>query len=288
MVHCAYGEKRANVPTLCLFVLRTVLAGALLFAGTQYAAAQLILPPLGFFLKVPAGNLLDVSTSPGTLTSDDCPGGGPCAVTATASDTGLVSTAGGASNIAGAGGYASFSFNFEVVGGNGSTVSVPMFFNGAINTTVSGVEVGVFAQATAVASVAVYTQVGEVADLYSCSELAEVYCSGSPAGTAPSAVNVPFTIEANTVGNVAIGVEGTGTAQQVGASGEFSATADPIVAIQPSFLASHPGYSLVFDQGYQPPSAVPEPSTWAMLIVGFAGLGYAGLRRSRARRAAKA
>jgi PEP-CTERM motif len=28
-------------------------------------------------------------------------------------------------------------------------------------------------------------------------------------------------------------------------------------------------------------SVVPEPSTWAMLLLGFAGLGYAGYRRSR-------
>jgi PEP-CTERM motif len=28
-------------------------------------------------------------------------------------------------------------------------------------------------------------------------------------------------------------------------------------------------------------SAVPEPSTWAMLLIGFAGLGYAGYRRAR-------
>ena len=27
---------------------------------------------------------------------------------------------------------------------------------------------------------------------------------------------------------------------------------------------------------------VPEPSTWAMLVVGFAGLGYAGWRRAKA------
>jgi hypothetical protein len=27
--------------------------------------------------------------------------------------------------------------------------------------------------------------------------------------------------------------------------------------------------------------AVPEPSTWAMMLVGFVGLGYAGFRRAR-------
>jgi CHRD domain-containing protein/PEP-CTERM motif-containing protein len=30
------------------------------------------------------------------------------------------------------------------------------------------------------------------------------------------------------------------------------------------------------------PGGVPEPSTWAMMLVGFAGLGYAGYRRARA------
>jgi Protein of unknown function (DUF642)/PEP-CTERM motif len=34
------------------------------------------------------------------------------------------------------------------------------------------------------------------------------------------------------------------------------------------------------------PGGVPEPSTWAMMLVGFAGLGYAGYRRARKPRAA--
>ena len=37
------------------------------------------------------------------------------------------------------------------------------------------------------------------------------------------------------------------------------------------------GYGLDFVVG----GAVPEPSTWAMMLVGFAGLGYMGYRRSR-------
>ncbi len=31
-------------------------------------------------------------------------------------------------------------------------------------------------------------------------------------------------------------------------------------------------------------SPVPEPSTWAMMLIGFVGLGYAALRRSEAKR----
>jgi hypothetical protein len=27
--------------------------------------------------------------------------------------------------------------------------------------------------------------------------------------------------------------------------------------------------------------SVPEPSTWAMMLLGFAGLGYAGFKRAR-------
>jgi hypothetical protein len=33
-------------------------------------------------------------------------------------------------------------------------------------------------------------------------------------------------------------------------------------------------------------AAVPEPSTWAMMLVGFAGLGYADYRKTREPRAA--
>jgi hypothetical protein len=35
-----------------------------------------------------------------------------------------------------------------------------------------------------------------------------------------------------------------------------------------------------------PPLPVPEPSTWAMLLIGFAGLGFAGYRQAREPRAA--
>ena len=35
-------------------------------------------------------------------------------------------------------------------------------------------------------------------------------------------------------------------------------------------------------------AVVPEPSTWAMMLLGFAGLGFAGYRHARRRRPASA
>jgi hypothetical protein len=61
---------------------------------------------------------------------------------------------------------------------------------------------------------------------------------------------------------------------------------DPYFSVDQS-LNSDPGaYSIVTSPGVgNAPgsiSGIPEASTWAMLIVGFAGLGYAGLRRPKA------
>jgi hypothetical protein len=42
-----------------------------------------------------------------------------------------------------------------------------------------------------------------------------------------------------------------------------------------------PQQALVLDYGAFTVSAVPEPSTWAMMILGFAGIGFMGYRRSR-------
>ena len=38
---------------------------------------------------------------------------------------------------------------------------------------------------------------------------------------------------------------------------------------------------LVYAQAGLPPPGTPEPSTWVMMALGFAGLGFAGYRRAR-------
>jgi hypothetical protein len=45
------------------------------------------------------------------------------------------------------------------------------------------------------------------------------------------------------------------------------------------------GYEMAF-QTFVQPSAVPELSTWAMMMIGFAGLGFAGHRKARTGRTA--
>ena len=69
------------------------------------------------------------------------------------------------------------------------------------------------------------------------------------------------------------GVDGLGSQSSAGDNQWFNIwdTAGPIVF----FTASSTQNSFEFDMG----SAVPEPATWAMLVIGFAGLGYAATRR---------
>ena len=64
-----------------------------------------------------------------------------------------------------------------------------------------------------------------------------------------------------------------------GLSGVIDATLDPNV------FTDTQGYSILFGDGIGNGTGVPtapEPSTWAMLLIGFATLGFAGYRRSRA------
>jgi PEP-CTERM motif len=105
--------------------------------------------------------------------------------------------------------------------------------------------------------------------------------SASAGGTVlPALVTVP----ANTL--VAVYTLASAGAQYGGAS----ATADPTFELDP-LAATSKDFTLVFSPGVTSSAplsgpTIPEPSTWAMMIVGFAGLGYLGWRRGRARPAA--
>ena len=51
------------------------------------------------------------------------------------------------------------------------------------------------------------------------------------------------------------------------------------------FYVEAPMEIATISSGMITPAVVPEPSTWAMILLGFTGLGYAGYRRAKAGRA---
>jgi PEP-CTERM motif len=83
-------------------------------------------------------------------------------------------------------------------------------------------------------------------------------------------------LQANELYQVKMIVEGSAGASSANGTlniAESSATVDPTFAIDPSFAQQ---YSIVFSPSI---GAVPEPSTWAMMILGFAGVGFMAYRR---------
>ncbi len=139
---------------------------------------------------------------------------------------------------------------------------------------------------TSSASIAVTV---ELADGYSyglTQQTDYVETNGSKTGVfdVNSIAGVPFIID--------LSARETTYADESGSS-QASAYVDPIIAIDPAYLAAHPGATFSISPGIgngAPPSVagVPEPSTWMLMLAGVAGLGLAlrGSRRADSRQIA--
>jgi hypothetical protein len=79
---------------------------------------------------------------------------------------------------------------------------------------------------------------------------------------------------------VALGVGATGTGDQFSSAGNELVTITGLPAFTTATFSSTRN-AFEFSIG----SAVPEPTTWAMMMLGFAGLGYAAFRRNTKGRA---
>ena len=88
----------------------------------------------------------------------------------------------------------------------------------------------------------------------------------------------------NRIGTFHLYVSGQGQIACVGCSAHGTAYVDPFIQIDPNF-AQADEFALVISAGignFPPNSGVaPEPSTWAMLLIGFVGLGFASYRMTK-------
>jgi PEP-CTERM motif len=98
------------------------------------------------------------------------------------------------------------------------------------------------------------------ADIASCGTEPRSF-SGSQTSDAYAGIEYSFIIESQ-----GHSTEGTGG---------YYVGIDPMIQIAPGFAEARE-FSLVFSPAV---GAIPEPSTWAMMLIAFAGMGYAGWRQ---------
>ncbi len=165
---------------------------------------------------------------------------------------------------------AAMTYYYEVIGPYAA--SVPIRTSAFLSTSADG---------TSAVATASYSYASNAYSVFACSATETGYCN-----TYPSSINFSspvFYLTAEQVYFSQLYAQGgAGTLPDVDiTSGSYTATIDPTLVIDPTWLASNPGFSIVYSSNVVLTSGVPEPSTWALLLLGFAGLGFAGHRRAK-------
>jgi PEP-CTERM motif len=170
--------------------------------------------------------------------------------------------------------FASLGFSFEIVGGTPSD-QVPILITTNLATEVQGKNAHVDSRITVSPQPSIP---GSAVQEFTCADIenAAVLCNGIPDTEFDGTLSV--TAFADVLGSVQMVVS-------VGASDGSDAigSADPMIEIDPTYLATHPGLTIALSDGVgnglppSSPTGVPEPSSLALLAVGLAAL--VGLRR---------
>ena len=84
--------------------------------------------------------------------------------------------------------------------------------------------------------------------------------------------------------DVAVDVFASGSAQFTSTYANYTETAEGGATADATFVIDKPGYSAYTIEGVPAgpaAAATPEPATWAMMLLGFAGLGFFSYRHNR-------
>jgi len=186
-------------------------------------------------------------------------------------------------------------YYYFTVYGPSAGVSVPLLISATAGASANGVTGSTADGAGVVSWAANGKVVGQLNTGVTCvgaSCTANTSTLGVPAGDeiagkGISIENVPFTTTSLAANSTTPSyasyaeIEAGGTLND--GSGSFSAFADPVIEIDPGWLATHPGYYLVFSSNVTAPAGtgtgpgtgsrgVPEPGTLLLALMGIAGV----------------
>jgi PEP-CTERM motif len=219
------------------------------------AAADIIVPPPYIEVNGGVGNFGTFSSAGSTITLTSTPN-----PSITASTTGLgPNDSANEYDTEGVVGY------YVVITGGQQGDPVPLIVTGSLSTSASGGDAGDVISASAAINLSFYSGNYGASESVGCGNVARgedcsnPTWSGSLTAIAGEGYSNFISITTTTV------VESSGTAY---------AFADPVVAIDPTFLAANPEYSLALNVG-NTPTAAPEPSTLMLASGCLLGLVFA-------------
>jgi hypothetical protein len=252
---------------LCLFGIGALLGmqseARAVVAALPDASSDIILTVNG---SVQSQNLFQSLTGPTSFSSAN----GSASATATAAlqpSPFISATASISGNQGQAISYETFSYYFWVTNSTNSAVQAVFSANGAVtNSSTTPNE----------AQLTVDSSLGNL--------LTASACAGGPGGGCgigisanPSfSIATPVTLTANTIYQVS---ESVYALAQSGYQSSSYSYIDPVITFAPGFDPTGFAFQFSANVGDTPISAVPEPSTWAMMILGFAGVGFMTYRR---------
>ena len=154
------------------------------------------------------------------------------------------------------------------------TMSVPLLISATITTGVTGPGPA----STTASGVVVW---GGTNFIQACTVLGAISCPGASFGSDASTAtnpNAAFSVPVNSVQSITEVLSGDAASSTLGSG--FTASIDPFLEIDPSFLATHRGFFIEFSANFPiAPTSVPEPASIALLGAGVVALGV--MRRKR-------